>query len=81
MESAVESDFKSDSTRASLARVWALRKLGTAMAARMPMMATTINNSIKVNALFFIFLSLEYPKNFHAIEAKDRQIFSGKIIQ
>ena len=31
-------------------RVWASRKFGTAMAAKMAIIATTINNSIRVNA-------------------------------
>jgi hypothetical protein len=36
--------------RETLARVCASMKLGTAMAARMAMIATTISNSIKVKA-------------------------------
>ena len=39
---------RSPSTRAIFARTCALRKLGTAIAARMPMMATTIRSSIRV---------------------------------
>ena len=37
--------------RLTLARTWASRKLGTAIAARMAMMATTMSNSIKVKAV------------------------------
>lgn len=39
----------SDWTRDTMARVRALRKFGTAIAARKPMIATTISNSISVN--------------------------------
>ena len=37
---------------ATLARVWAAKKLGTAIAARIPIITTTISNSIKVNPLY-----------------------------
>jgi hypothetical protein len=49
-------------TRETLDRAWASRKFGTAMAARIAMIATTIRSSINVNPsvleLFFIFLIL-----------------------
>src|SRR4051812_11579408 len=41
----------SDLMRLTLARTWASRKFGTAMAARIAMMATTMSNSISVKAL------------------------------
>ena len=45
---AVASDLSSFFTRETLDRVCASRKLGTAIAARIAMIATTISNSIRV---------------------------------
>lgn len=48
---AVERARKSDCVAATFARICAFKKFGTAIAAKIPIMATTINNSINVNAL------------------------------
>jgi hypothetical protein len=48
-------------TRTTFARVIADKKFGTAIAAKIPIMATTISNSIKVNASFLVFIMVLAP--------------------
>ena len=42
--------------RATFARTWALRKLGTAMVTRIPMIATTMSSSMRVKARRIVIL-------------------------
>ena len=74
MSIAVDSAFISAKTRATFALTCAFRKFGTAIAARMPIIATTISNSISVKARFCMVslfqLVRDLPKrNTFAVEA------------
>jgi hypothetical protein len=69
----LRSDWRSDSSALkrpftlvgsspNLARSWYLRKLGMAMAARMPMIATTIMSSIRVKPFIIFFFMVSSPR-------------------
>src|SRR3990172_2672855 len=75
---AVETVRMSDLTRETFERTCASRKFGTAIAARMAMIATTIKSSIRVKAvrvLMIWFLLIDRHRMHYAISADAIDLF------
>src|SRR5512137_1309772 len=73
----------SEATRAYFDFFWAERRFGMAMAARMPMIATTINSSIRVKPLDFfrsIFSMGHPPFGFGCVSSSRFRVSSVEIL-